>query len=125
MKYDPRYAPDPEAWLAAPESVRLEAVLQYHLPEKSKIESVRTHASIHTAVENQIAMGDELPTRDTIARLMRQGLDRHEAIHAVGSIVAGQIYRLLNGGETPEKVNADYAAQLERLTPEFWRKEFS
>lgn len=59
---------------------------------------------------------------------MAEGLDRHEAIHAVGSVLAGHMNDLMrklksgeyldaNSGEDP---NVDYFAQLETLTAEDW-----
>jgi hypothetical protein len=38
--------------------------------------------------EDQIALGDEIPARRTLVRLMEEGLDRHEAIHAIDSALA-------------------------------------
>ena len=38
---------------------------------------------------------DELPVRRTAQRLMSEGLDRHDAIHAIGSVLAGNIHDLM------------------------------
>ncbi len=43
------------------------------------------HSVLHVIVENQLAMNAE-PVPATIARLTRQGLSRHEAIHATGAV---------------------------------------
>ena len=43
------------------------------------------HAAMHSIVETLIALGDETPARRTAQRLVDEGLDRHEAIHAIGS----------------------------------------
>jgi hypothetical protein len=40
----------------------------------------------HVIVENQAAQGLETPVRRTLARLQAEGLSRHDAVHAVGSI---------------------------------------
>ena len=63
---------------------------------------------------------DAMPARRTAQRLMDEGLDRHEAIHAIGSMFAKFILR-----STPESVaepNAPYFAALERLTARGWRR---
>ena len=46
-------------------------------------------------IENQIAMGDELPVRRALDRLMGEGLDRHGAVHAVGLVLAAQLNEAL------------------------------
>jgi hypothetical protein len=53
-------------------------------------------------VENQIAEGYE-PTVRAIVRLTAGGLDRHEAVHAIGSIIS---------------------AGIERITAKAWREKF-
>ncbi len=55
-----------------------------------------------------------------MARLMAQGLDRHDAVHAVGSVVAKQMYAMLK--ERRPHDSAEYAAQLDELTAESWRE---
>jgi hypothetical protein len=50
-------------------------------------------------VETQIALGDETPARRTAQRLMDAGLDRHEAIHAIGWVLIEFMSDLM---ETPE-----------------------
>jgi len=47
------------------------------------------HGVAHVIVENQIAAGDSTVEPVTLARLMREGLDRHDAIHAIGSVLMG------------------------------------
>ena len=41
-------------------------------------------------VENQVALGDAFAARAVLLRLMAEGLDRHEAIHAIGSVLSEQ-----------------------------------
>jgi hypothetical protein len=54
-----------------------------------------------------------------MSRLTEGGLDRHEAIHAIGSVVAGQIYQVFHQRAHDP---AAYAAELDKLTVESWRK---
>ena len=122
--YDPLVEPDPDEWRAAGEQERIDAVKYYHRDARSEAERSTVHAVIHVVVESQIAEGDELPVRRTMTRLMDQGLDRHEAIHAVGSVLAGHVNELMReakAGRDPEgDVNVPYFAELERLTAKDW-----
>jgi hypothetical protein len=121
-RYDPELAPDPNEWLELDEGERLLLVEDYHrdariaLPRKAR----RLHATIHTVVENQLALNDE-PVVRALGRLMKEGLSRHDAVHAIGSRVAEQIYDILKVNDTPEVSNARYYAAIERLTAAGWR----
>jgi hypothetical protein len=53
------------------------------------------HVTIHATVENQIANGDPPQTAETLEALIQAGYDRHEAIHAIGSLVAEQIFEIM------------------------------
>jgi hypothetical protein len=122
--YDPLVEPDPDEWLAADEQERIDAVKYYHRHARSEAERSTLHAVIHAVVEGQIALGDELPVQRTLLRLMDEGLDRHEAIHAVGSVLAGHLNELMReakAGRNPEgDINVPYFAELERLTAKDW-----
>ena len=76
---------------------------------------------LHVIVENQVVLGDEIPVRRTLERLRAEGLDRHDAVHAVGSVVAKRIYELLKEGLPTGDPNEPYWAELESLTAEGWR----
>jgi hypothetical protein len=120
MTYDPNVAPDPEAWLALDESERAELAFQYHRRKKLKAPNTRLHALFHSIVETQAAMGDESPVRRTLERLQGEGLDRHDAVHAVGSVLAAQFHGILGGGRSGADPNAEYEAELERLNAREW-----
>lgn len=87
-KYDPDRAPDPEEWLALDEMTRMDLVSQYHRKHRVRLPNVQAHAVIHTIMENQVALGDEIPVAATLRRPMAEGLDRHDAVHAIGSVLA-------------------------------------
>ena len=78
--YDPLDAPNPGQWLALDEGERLRLVIEHHRQTGVELPSEEGHAAIHVVVENQAALGDEVPTQATLARLMREGLDRHDAV---------------------------------------------
>jgi hypothetical protein len=123
-RYDPAVAPDPAAWAALDEAEATTLVERHHRSSRCDhppATNRRVHASIHVIVENQIALGDELPVAATVRRLMAEGLTRHEAVHAVGSVLAGRIYEMLKHGE-PSDPNAKYHQELAELTAESWRQ---
>jgi hypothetical protein len=120
--YNPQEAPDPEGWLALDEAERIDLALRHHRRAGRKVPNPRVHAVIHNVVETQIAMGDDTPVRRTILRLEEEGLDRHEAIHAVGSVLAGRIYDLMQEVSPEGDPNEEYYAELEQLSAEEWRR---
>ncbi len=119
-RYDPDKPIDAEEWMALDEGVRENLVEQYHRKKRIKMPNVRMHAMFHVVVENQIALGDEIPAQKTLARLMEEGLSRHDAVHAIGSVVASHMFNLIKHGPRSKDSNADYYRQLEELTAEGW-----
>ncbi|MDA9983408.1 hypothetical protein N9H39_11965 [Gammaproteobacteria bacterium] len=121
-KYDPSQAPDPEEWQTLEESERIELVREFHIDAEEEIpEAGETlHVTIHVIVENQIATGTE-PVPSTIAKLIHQGLSRHEAIHAVGAVLSTDMFDLLEGDEESWKPQR-YRRRLEKLTAKRWKK---
>jgi hypothetical protein len=122
QRYDPLEAPDPREWLALDEDERLELVKDYHRRARIRLPNLALHATAHAIVENQIVLGDETPARRTAERLMREGLDRHETIHAIGSVLMAHIYNVMKAPLAGADPNAEYYAELERLTAEKWRR---
>jgi hypothetical protein len=127
--YDPLIEPSPADWLALDEQVRIDLVEAYHRRAGIHVPRATLHAIMHAIVENQIALGDQLPVRRTAERLMAEGLDRHDAIHAIGSVLAvhlNNITREVTSDAKPNKrdLNRDpndaYFTELERLTAEQW-----
>ena len=76
------------------------------------------HAIIHATVETQLAEAHE-QARAALARLLDEGLSRHDAVHAIGTVLAGQIYRTMHG----EAFNAEeYNRSLDALSAESWQR---
>ena len=122
MHYDPSKAPDPEEWLELDESDRIDAVIAYHKHAKKPVgENNRLHAVAHVIVENQAAMGDATVVPATLDRLMREGLDRHDAIHAIGSILVGIFFDAVKNPGKQVDINAEYGRELAELTAASWR----
>lgn len=122
--YDPDQAPDPAEWLALDEDKRLFRVQNYHRRAGIELPNDRVHAVLHVVVENQIALGDELPVRRTVERLMEEGLDRHEAIHAVAVALAEHIHEAAQLGKARPISQEAYNAAVERITAESWRRQW-
>jgi hypothetical protein len=120
-RYDPLKAPNPEEWLALDEQESIILVEDYHRRAGIRLPNATLHATMHAVVENQIALGDETPARRVMQRLMDEGLDRHQAIHAIGSVLLEHIHDLLKNQPNPGmEPNKPYFAALERLTAEGW-----
>jgi len=120
MHYDPSTDQEPVRWLAADELDRITAIQHYHKRTKDRAENPRLHAIMHHVVENQLAEGVEV-TQTTLDRLCREGLSRHEAIHAIGSVVAEDIFEILQSHQ-PHDQKA-YAHKLEALVASEWRSD--
>jgi hypothetical protein len=118
--YNPDRAIDPEEWTALDEGERLYIVERYHRKKRIKMPNLPAHAVIHVVVENQVALGEEIPVQKTLARLIREGLSRHDAVHAIGSVLSGLMFDLIKHNVKSQDVNADYHRQLEELTAESW-----
>jgi hypothetical protein len=122
--YDPLNAPDPDEWQSMDEDERITLVMKHHRKVGVKLPNERMHAAIHAVVENQIALGDEIPAQATLERLMREGLDRHDAIHAVGSVLVNFLHELLVADDAGPSANKRYYRELKRLTAAKWLKDF-
>ena len=123
--YDPDKPIDAEEWMSLDEDESASLVEQYHRKKRIKLPNAGMHATFHVVVENQIALGDEIPVKKTLARLLREGLSRHDAIHAIASVAASHIFDLMKHGTTSEDANTDYYRELEELTAESWVNSFN
>jgi hypothetical protein len=130
-EYDPLIEPNAAEWLALDEQERIDLVVAYHEFAGIRVPNATAHAIIHAVVENQIAEGDTLPVKRTAQRLMREGLDRHDAIHAIGSVLVGHMNDLMRevrsnvqsaGRDSDADPNTRYFAELEHLTADGWRR---
>jgi hypothetical protein len=118
--YDPLAAPDPVLWLELDEQERLALVEEHHDSAGVELDKSTLHAVMHTVVENQLALRDER-VMQTLERLMAEGLDRHDALHAVGSVLAEHVFGILSGGTKESASTNKYYRALEELTAASWR----
>jgi hypothetical protein len=117
-RYDPQQAPDPQEWTALDESERIELALHYHKQARIRLPNARLHATIHAIVEGQFALADKTPVAATVERLMKEGLDRHDAIHAVGTALADFLWAA--GRSRPVDPTARYYEEVKKLTAQGW-----
>jgi hypothetical protein len=83
---------------------------------RTELPSVHAHAG----VENQIAAGDALPVREKARQLMAQGLNRHDAIDAIGSVLMAHMYDISKGKVTGPDPDRAYLSALRRLSARKW-----
>jgi hypothetical protein len=122
-KYDPDKNVDPGAWLAAGEGTRIHVATSYHRHAGVRLPNIRLHAAIHVIVENQLALAEPIVI-ETLARLQKEGLSRHDAVHAIGSILAKHINELLTQPPSVDHddANAAYFDEVKRMTAADWIK---
>lgn len=123
MRYDLQTTPDPNEWLALDESQRLERVSAYHWRTRARLPNVQLHAAAHVIAENQLAEG-MADVGDRLERLLTEGLDRREAIHAIGSVLVGQVWELMRQGAKTSELPKPYLQALRALTVRSWKQQF-
>lgn len=115
--YDPAVAPEAAEWLELDEQSRIALAADYHKSAKIELANVTLHAACHVLVENQLAERYE-PTVSALARLLREGVGRHNAIHAIGSVLAEQMQRTIKHGDVAQ---AWFDAKMARLKAKDWK----
>jgi hypothetical protein len=122
--YNPLQAPDPATWLALPEQDRIDLVATCQKQAGVKTPLPDIHTFMHATIENQIASPESPQAKRAMDRLLADGLDRHEAVHAIGSVLARFMPALLTDKDKkPFDAQAYYGA-LDHLTKESWYREY-
>jgi len=118
-RYDPNQAPPPQEWLVLNEQLRIQCAEDYHRAAGVEVPNLKAHAVFHAIVENQIAEGVAAVGR-AMDRLIGEGLSRHEAIHAIASVLAEHLHELFNAKAGENRTAANYTAAVDRLTARRW-----
>lgn len=122
MRYDPNLPLDEEQWSDLDESEQIDLVVNYHRRSGEKLPDLKVHASLHVIVENQVVMDDETPIAATLGRLMNEGLDRHDAIHAIASVLSKIMFDAMSS-KSGDDISAEYFREVAELTAAKWRAE--
>lgn len=94
-------------------------VEQYHKKARVALPNRVLHATMHAVVENQLAEG--IPViQEALSRLMSEGLDRHDAVHAIASVLAEHTWRLLRNEPVSSDPHERYFQALRVLTAKQW-----
>jgi len=120
-RYDPSVAPDPHQWLALDEQERTDLVMKAHHAPGVPLDRAILHATFHAVVETQIAMSDAT-VQGTLDRLMREGLDRHDAVHAIASVLAECMWDAVREPKPGEPPVEAYYRDLKVLKVSVWLK---
>jgi DNA repair ATPase RecN len=107
--------------LALDEQERIDLAEEHHRIANIKLPNLQAHAALHAIVESQIAQNLESVVR-AMTRLTAGGLSRHEAIHAIASVLAEHIYELSDPAVNENNSASIYNAAIERLTARSWRR---
>jgi hypothetical protein len=123
--YDPEIAPNATEWLALDEGERIQLAEAHHRFARVKPPNLKAHAVFHAIVENQIAEGLEPVTR-AVARLVNEGLSRHDALHAIGCVLAAHLTEAMGAKDQDDASTgqARYNAAVERLSAREWRRQY-
>ena len=119
-RYDPESAPAPAEWLSLEEGERIALVERHHHEVEDGFPRSREHAVFHVIVENQLAIDGQVEVRAALDRLTAGGLSRHDAIHAIASVLAGYLHALAKS-DTARFEQAVYDQGLRQLTARKWR----
>lgn len=122
-QYDPEVAPDAPAWLALDEAARMQLTEAFHRDTRVRLErsARKLHAAVHAIVETQLATAHD-PAVRALERLMADGLTRHDAVHAIGNVVAQHVHGVMQGREGERPSREAYDRQLEELNGTRWRE---
>lgn len=120
MKYDPMKPPLKSRWLALDESDRIAQVKKYHREKKVELPRFTLHATLHVIVENMLA--EEIPDAvETMRRLQSEGLNRHQALHAVATAVMYYLHDKLNAPPSQEIASSEECLRyIREMTVEKW-----
>ncbi len=121
LGYDANVAVDAAAWSALEERERLSRVAKYHhatLKSAQMPPSMQRHAAMHVIVESQLADAAPPEARGALERLQREGMSRHDAIHAIGWLATEHMKRAVAKQRPVD--DKSYANDLAALTVASW-----
>jgi len=121
-KYRGDCEPEGSFWRRLSEEEQIHAIIQHHRIRSINLPDARLHALTHLLVEQQLASGESPVAVATLARLLEEGLSRHEAVHAIGWVLTTAMHEA-SVGNLDGDLNVTYEHRLQGL-PESWWTEF-
>jgi hypothetical protein len=119
-RYDPENPLPAADWLALDEHVRSTSVERYHRIRRIRVPGMSMHVTLHVIVENQLAEG-HVDVAQALDRLQRDGMSRHDAIHAIASVLVVHLQNVMAGNVDTEAPHDAYFSELRTLSAESWR----
>ena len=113
-EYNPAKSPDRQQWMALDKTRQLELVRQAHTDMDAGESAVASHCGMHSAVETQIAENSP-GVRNAMGRLRKQGISRHNAVHAIGLVLIQHMRRMATSQDEPDVANSHYQTKLTEL----------
>jgi hypothetical protein len=119
-EYDASVAPDLSKWRTMKEVVKAQAIKDYHLIAQPHPvpEGLMSHVAIHFAVEEHVANGNPSEAGEAMDRLVKEGLSRHDAIHAIGTVLFDVLKELADKARAFDL--QAYKRGLSELTAKKW-----
>ena len=121
--YDPDSSPDTKWWLGLDDIERTRLVTAAHRKVQFNPGAKQFHSTLHVIVENQLALGAPAAVSQALVRLTSEGLTRHDAVHAIASVLAGYVYDAVqsHGAASDKSLPQAYDEAVSKLTAEKWR----
>ena len=123
MHYDPESTPDAKWWLSLDDIERARLVTAAHSKVHFEPSAKQLHATLHVIVENQLALGAPAAVPQALVRLTNAGLTRHDAVHAIASVLAEHVYDAVHshGAVADKPLPQAYDEAVSNLSVEKWR----
>jgi hypothetical protein len=121
-KYNSDRGPTQAFWEQLSEEEQIRAIATHHRLRSISLPDPRLHALSHLMAEQQLASGEVPAAQATLDRLIEEGLDRHEALHAVAWVLTSLMNEIAAGRFEGEFLPT-YEEQL-RTLPESWYDTF-
>jgi len=122
MRYDPARPVDAEEWSQLDEGEQIGLVMGIIAGRASGFQTRACTRACMSPWRTRFFLGEETPVAAALRRLMGEGLGRHDAIHAIASVLSGVMYDTVTRKEVRD-LKAVYYNEVSRLTTEGWRSQ--
>src|SRR5207244_11353446 len=70
------------------------------------------HVAVHSMIEQQIAGGTPAEVNQALSRLVKAGVDRHEAIHRIAGLLSELMWEMLRQGQPFDAPSYEHRLRL-------------